>query len=128
MTIAASDVSPASSHRAVMQMIGHTLHLGRTDGLQPFWGLAVVLRSKLTPFERQGLAWAALMACDDDEAAVISKTVLGTAETHAGWPMVPFEDLVSEATFWADHASLAELRAYAGVCLSRLSERQGRAA
>ena len=38
------------------------------------------------------------------------------------------EDVASEASFWADYASLEELQAYAAVCLSRLSHNQGRAA
>ena len=124
------------AHGAVARMLVDTLHLAPQDGLQAFWGLAVVLRTKLTSSERQGLAWAALMACDDDEAAGIAEAVLEPSP-GAGWPLPPLFSVVDEASFWAGHASREELRAYLVACFRALSPRdqseflsfaQGRAA
>jgi hypothetical protein len=127
---------PAPAHKAAARMVLDTLHLASQDGLQPFWGLAVVLRGKLTASERQSLAWAALMACDDDEAAGIAEAVLEPSP-GAGWPLPPLFDAVDEAAFWAGHASGEDLRAYLLTCFRALSARdraeflsfaQGRAA
>lgn len=116
------------AHKDVSRAIAYSLHLAPRDGLAAFLPLIPIFRRRLDRHRLQGLAWAVLMACDDEEAAGIAEAVLGAPETCAGWPMVPFEDVVSEASFWADHASPEELRAYAAVCLSRLSESDRRAA
>ena len=115
------------AHEAVGQLVSAALKLGGDTDLRPYWQLAQGLRLKLTRHERQALAWAALMACDDDEAEGIAKSVL-PFERRAGWPVTPLEDVASEASFWADLASPAELQAYAAVCLSRLSQRGRNAA
>jgi hypothetical protein len=104
------------AHNAVARMVADTLTLGDVDD---FAGLSVVLRAKLTPYERQALASAALSACDDDEAAAVAGLVIPET-AGAGWPMSPsVDDLEEEARFWADHTSPAELRAYASVCTER---------
>ena len=126
MTAFARFADPA--FKAVSRAVGYSLQLAPRDGLAAFLPLIAILRRKLDRHHRQGLAWAALMACDDEEAAGIAEAVLGAPEPRAGWPMVPFEDVVSEASFWADHGSPDELRAYAAVCLSRLAETERRAA
>ena len=114
--------------KVVSRAAGYSLHLAPRDGLAAFLPLIPIFRRKLDRHRIQGLAWAAMMACDHEEAAGIAEAVLGAPETRAGWPMVPFEDVVSEASFWADYASEDELRAYAAVCLSRLSATELRAA
>jgi hypothetical protein len=96
-----------------------TLTLAAEDGLRAFWGLAVVLRARLTAAERQGLAWAALMACDDAEAEGIAEAVLEPAP-GAGWPLVSLSDIADDAAFWAGHASREELRAYLLACFRAL--------
>ena len=116
------------SHKSVSRCIAYSLHLAPRDGLAAFLPLIPIFRRKLDRHRRQGLAWAAGMACDQEEFAGIAEAILGAPETRAGWPMVPFEDVVSEASFWADHASEDELRAYAAVCLSRLADSERRAA
>jgi hypothetical protein len=105
-------------HATVAQAVANTLSLG---DLESYTGLFVILRARLTPQERRRLAWATLMRCDDEEVEDVAKTVL-PPQSRAGWPMVPLEDVVSEAAFWADHASHEELQAYAAVCLSRLPQ------
>jgi hypothetical protein len=109
-------------HKIAARAVLDTLTIGEPDACA---GLAVILRARLTAQERQTLAWAVLRACDDDEALDVAEAVI-PAESRAGWPVVPLEDVVEEAAFWADQASPAELRAYAGVCLSRLSDRPGK--
>ena len=54
------------AHGAVGQLVSAALKLGGDTDLRPYWQLAQGLRLKLTRHERQALAWAALMACDDD--------------------------------------------------------------
>ncbi len=115
----------APDHKAVARMVGYTLHLGRDSHLGPYWGLAVVLRSKLTAGERQGLAWAALIATDDDEAEGIAAAVL-EAQGGAGAPLPPFLSEADEAAWWASHASPRELRAYGAACAARLVTMPGR--
>jgi hypothetical protein len=107
------------AHKAAARMTLDTLHLAGDDGLQAFWGLAVVLRAKLTASERQGLAWAALMACNDEEAEGIAEAVLEPTP-GAGWPLVPLLDAADEAAFWAGHASREELRTYLLACFRAL--------
>ncbi|EYD71580.1 hypothetical protein Rumeso_04981 [Rubellimicrobium mesophilum DSM 19309] len=99
-------------------MVRDTLALAG-DGLEPFWGLSVVLRAKLSPWERQSLAWAALMACDDEEAEGIAERVLGPPE-GAGHPPVPFMDVAEEAMQWAAWASREELKTYLLACFNAL--------
>lgn len=115
------------AHEKVVCMLRDTLRLGGGHDLEPYWGLAVVIRTKLTRSERQCLAWAAMMACEDQEAEGIAEAVL-EPQDGAGWPMVPFADVVEQASFWADMASPNELRAYAGVCFARLAQAKGNAA
>ncbi|TNC49304.1 hypothetical protein FHG66_11220 [Rubellimicrobium rubrum] len=115
-----------AAHLAVAHMVANTLTLADDKGLRAFWGLCLVLRKKLSSSERQGLAWAALMACNDDEAQSIAEAVL-TPELGIGWPLPPFDGVLEEAVFWADFASQEELRAYAFSCLDRLSAEERRA-
>lgn len=128
MTASAFSRFADPTHKDVSRSIAYSLHLAPRDGLAAFLPLIPIFRRKLDRHRRQGLAWAALMACDEEEATGIAEAVLGAPETRAGWPRVPFEDVVSEASFWADHASPDELLAYAAVCLSRLSQAEKRAA
>jgi hypothetical protein len=112
------------AHKAAARAVLDTLVIADAEA---FAGLSVILRAHLTPVERQYLAWAALMTCDDDEAEDIAKAVL-PAESRAGWPMVPLVSVEDEAAFWAGLASPSELQAYAAACLARLPQSQRRAA
>lgn len=105
------------AYKAVCRMVGYALHLGCGTDLKPYQGLAMVLRAKLTPSERQGLAWAALMACDDAEAEGIAASVLGEG---TGVPLPAFLDVAEDAALWAAYASPRELRAYSAACETRL--------
>ena len=53
------------AHRTVGRDIAYSLHLASRDGLAAFLPLIPLLRSELDQHRRQGLAWAALMACND---------------------------------------------------------------
>jgi hypothetical protein len=111
-------------YKTAARAVLDTLVLGDVDA---FAGLSLVLRARLTTEECRLLAWAVARALDDEDVVAVAEAIV-PPETRAGWPVVPLDDVIDEAAFWADHASPAELQAYAGVCLSRLSERQGRAA
>ena len=115
------------AHKSVSRSIAYSLHLAPRDGLGAFLPLIPIFRRKLDRHRRQGLAWAAGMAFKDEQLAGSLKSVLGAPETRAGWPMASFENVVSEASFWTDHASPDELRAHAAVCLSWLADSERRA-
>jgi hypothetical protein len=103
---------------AVAKMLALTLHVGRGYDLEPYRSFAFVLRTRLTPGERQALAWAALTACDDAEAEGVATDVLGN---EIGAPLPTFLDVDEEAEAWASFASTRELRAYAAACQARLA-------
>ncbi len=88
-----------------------------------YQALSLMLRAHLNPDELQSVALSALDACDEDRARGIAVRVLGAIE-RAGWPAVPFGEVLDEATFWAEMASPAEWRAYALVCLGKLTPKQ----
>lgn len=103
-------------HKAVARAVGTTLILGDVEA---FAGLSMILRAKLTPEERRGLAWAALRACDNEEIEAVVDTIL-PAEEGAGSPLPPFDGAMAEAAFWVDYASPEEIEAYALVCFESL--------
>jgi hypothetical protein len=104
------------THNTAARGVLDALSIGDQD---TFAGLSVILRARLTPLERRALAWAALRACDDEEVVMVAEAIL-PREARAGWPVVPLEDVAEEAAFWADHASPAQLRAYAVACFANL--------
>jgi len=69
---------------------------------------------------RAKLALTALDACEDDHAQNIAQHVLG----GAGAPVAPLYSPMDEAAFWADLASLDELKAFAVASFSRLPKHE----
>jgi len=110
-----------AAHKLVSRMLGLTLFLGKDGDLQPYLGLIKVLRAALTQHERQAVAWAAMMACDDDEALSIAQSVV---RTSVGMPEPPFDpsEMMADAEFWADQAEDLEQRTYVMVLLSRMTK------
>lgn len=111
---------------AVGLLAAAALRTGGRSDLHRYRQLAWGLRLKLDVPERRALAWAALMALDMDDALDIAQLVI-PPEDRAGWPVVPLEDVVEEAAFWADYASPEELRAYAVACVMHLPSSERRA-
>lgn len=107
-------------HQSVRDMIGHALTL-QTD-VTVWDGLGIVLKVRLSPFERGCLAAAALDAADDEEVFAVFETVM--SKRLASAPLPPWLDIEGEAREWAGFASLPELRAYLAACFQRLPQRE----
>lgn len=60
----------------------------------------------------------AIAACHEDEAVPILSAAL--SDLTAGKPGAPFLSLAAEAAFWADLASVAELKVYTLASFNRL--------
>lgn len=61
----------------------------------------------------------AIIACDPNEREDLLEAAL--AHLRAGQPLPPFMGVLASATFWADCASRAELKACTLACFTRLS-------
>lgn len=94
---------------------------GHQDEDEVLTDLAFVLRARLGPVERGGLAIASLWALDADEVEHLAATAL--ANIRAGEPVPPFLSPRDEARDWAAWASPAEHRAYLGACWHRLPDK-----
>lgn len=114
-----------ATHKLVSRMLGLTLFLGKDGDLQPYLGLIRTLRATLTQHERQAVAWAAMMACNDDEALAIAHAVVRPAQ---GMPDAPFDpsEMFDDAEMWADQAEDLEQRTYAWVLLTRMTKGERR--
>ena len=78
-----------------------------------------LIRTDLDRERRMALAIAALAACDPDDVAEIVSEIAG----GAGSPVPPLDAIMSEAIFWADLASIDELKAYAVATFVRMPPR-----
>ncbi len=84
------------------------------------WSMAARLWSlRLSPEKRMAHALAALASCEDDDIKHVSGAALG----GAGAPNMALFSHMDEASFWADMASVEELKAYSVACYLRLSAR-----
>jgi hypothetical protein len=104
------------AHAAVARDFGYVLTLGDRDAWR---GFTAVLRARLAPEERAELARAAVLACDDEDVAVMVAALTGC--DCAGPPIPAFDRVAEEAENWAACASDEELRAYAVACFLRMS-------
>lgn len=73
--------------------------------------------ASIHPEKRMAHALAALAACEADDVATIADEALA----GAGSPLPHYLSEIDEASFWADMASVNELKAYAVACHLRLS-------
>lgn len=96
----------ANRHKRAARMLGYSLTIGTPDA---WWGLAPVLRARLTVRELMSLAFMALNALDRDAAAMTAEAALCG---RAGEPQPPFFGFMDQAAFWADMAAPEELEAY----------------
>ena len=60
----------------------------------------------------------AILACDPTDARQIM--AVAYADLSIGMPIAPLTSLMDEADFWADLATVAELKAYCLACFTRL--------
>jgi hypothetical protein len=103
------------AHKSVARMLGYVLTLGGDS----WFGLRVILRSRLTVVERVALAYQALTALDEEDALEVAKTVFG----EAGDPLPAFLAPLADARQWAGYASREELKAYALASFEAMSDR-----
>jgi hypothetical protein len=61
----------------------------------------------------------AVLACDPDDRILLMERFIEAL--RPGQPITAFASIMSEASFWADMASTAELKAYALACYNRMS-------
>ncbi|MDV7145632.1 hypothetical protein R3X27_23360 [Tropicimonas sp. TH_r6] len=66
----------------------------------------------ITTFDRGQISFFALQSLPRDYARSLALEALG----GAGYPPVPFLDVVDDARWWASNASIEELKAYGYHC------------
>jgi len=96
-------------HLGATRTLGYALTLDSFEGWE---AASAVWQARLTPEERAALTWAALRALEYHQALDVAETVLG----GAGAPLPPAFSPMSEAAFWVDIATPAEIDAYALAC------------
>jgi hypothetical protein len=98
-------------HKRAAGMVLAALTLG-DDSPEVWHDAAFVLRVKLTPVERIGLAFAALRALDPDPRERVFEAAHWGEVTGAGAPLPPLFDVMEDARWWASNASRRERKAY----------------
>ncbi|MBU0643393.1 MAG: hypothetical protein KJ731_08865 [Alphaproteobacteria bacterium] len=94
-------------------MIGYVLTLGGDH----WFGLRVILRSKLSEQERAALAYQALTSLDPENADAVVQAAL----QPMGTPLPPFLGGMAEARLWAASATRSELKAVALSAVEAMS-------
>ena len=89
------------------RMLRYALTLG-VDA-EAWNGLSLVLRFRLTAFERACILTSTIRSMDIDDASYVIETILRRDQT--GMPMPPFLDPIDDATWWAGIASIKERKA-----------------
>lgn len=113
MSIFAETAKP--EHKAAARSLGYALTLGDAAGWSAF---TLRVYASLSRPERAGMAYAALMALDMDDAATVASRALG--DRGAGQPIAPLLSHLDEAAFWADMAEITELEAYCFAAFTAL--------
>jgi hypothetical protein len=103
-------------HKSAVNMIGYVLTL--QEDIDIWRDLSLVLEVRLTPYERACLAFAVLDAVAYDDVFDIMEAV--PRSRLAVGPPPPFLDLETEARWWAELATPAELEAWLTACFVRL--------
>ena len=100
------------------RMLGYALAL---DDAEAWDGLAIVLERWIAPDQRARLFGAVFDATHpDDINLVISDSMV---EFLAGSPLPVLLDIEDDARWWADLATLPELKAWMSACFVRLPRR-----
>lgn len=105
-----------AQHKAAARSLGYALTLGGFDAWE---GTSAMWAARLTLQERAALAFSALRALDLETAELTVTAALYGSQ--AGMPMAVLCNPMTEASFWADCASTAELDAYALACFNRMA-------
>ncbi len=83
-------------------------------------GLETVLKARLTPYERACLLSSIAGANDPSLLVEVLETVVPAR--LVGAPLPTFIDIEADAGWWADLATVPELKAYLSACFLRLPE------
>lgn len=106
-------------HERVSRMLMYALTLGTDpDG---WHALAVVAEARLTVPERTRLLVATIGSLPLDTALEAVGAIQDVA--GGGMPLAPLLDVVNDATWWADHASLEERKACLAAAYASLQLR-----
>ena len=89
-------------HQSVCQMTGHALTLH--DDPEAWDGLSLVMRYRLTGYERASLLLATSRSLPSDDVAHVLKAI--EEREGIGMPLPPLLDHMDDATWWASHASV----------------------
>jgi hypothetical protein len=101
-------------HKCAARALGYGLTLGDSSA---WFKVSAIWQARLTPEETATVASVALQATDADLAQLVASHVL----EGAGVPLPTFDDLMSDARFWADIATPDERAAYAVACFNRFT-------
>ena len=117
-----ADRNTPDRHQRVCHMLGHALVLGPHPS--GWHALSVVLEARLTTSERVLLLVAAVGALPLETALDVVGAVQEIARPRI--PLPPLLDVVSEAAWWAGHASIDERKAVLAAAYSSLPPRDRR--
>ncbi|MDQ2091343.1 hypothetical protein [Marimonas arenosa] len=109
-------------HRRVVSSIGHALTLQHEP--EAWSGLGGILRARLTEYERASLLASVAAATETNLVIEVCEAVVPARS--AGPPPPALSDVEDDARWWADLATLSELRAYLAACFVRLPARERR--
>ena len=104
-------------HQGACRMLGHALTL--EDDAKAWDGLSLVMRCRLTGFERACVLTASYRSLESEDARYVVERIV--ARESAGMPMPPLLDPMEDATWWAGHASAEERRAVLVAAFQGLS-------
>lgn len=107
-----------TEHQRVAKAFGDTLVLGTPSA---WLGLVPVLCARMTPSERQALAFASLWSLNPADAQDAVQAAQKDAR-GCGWPIAPLISFMDDAAFWADMAEPDEIKAYCLACYDRMAQ------
>ena len=110
------DNSLAHFHQRALMAIGTALH--KHDDLDAWLDLENILRARLTPYERACLLTSVAAANEPDLLFYVLE-VLVPARLF-GTPLPVVFEIEEDARWWAERATLPELKAWVTACFVRL--------
>lgn len=106
-------------HCRVCQMISYAFTLN--DDAEAWDGLSLVMRHRLTGFERASLLMAAVRSMATEDVAYVLRAM--DERERIGMPLPPFLDPIEDATWWAGLATVEERKAVLTAAFLSLSPR-----